>query len=369
MQNIMTEIIRPTLVIDKELCLQNIQKMADKARSYQLKFRPHFKTHQSAIIGDWFKLFSVEAITVSSVRMAEYFANHGWNDITIAFPVNILEIPHINRLAANISLNVLVENKEAAAALVKRITQPAGIYIEIDTGMNRTGISASRTGVIEGVLQTLNQNKNLLFKGFLSHTGHTYSARSTNEIFSRHFDALLKLQSLKQRFKSRFPHLEVSIGDTPSCTLCTNFNGVDEIRPGNFIFYDLMQQSLGVCDFDDIAVRMVCPVVAKHPSRNEIVIYGGAVHLSKESLPNAAGKRFYGRIIITVNGEKTLLGERNYVTRLSQEHGILRVSQKNFSLIKPGDLIEIIPVHSCLTANLTKNYLTAEGEVISTINT
>jgi len=365
----MVEIIRPTLVIDKEICLRNIERMAQKAKDYQLHFRPHFKTHQSNVIGNWFRLFNVEAITVSSVMMAEYFAKNGWEDITIAFPVNILEISNINRLSANIKLNVLAENTEAATALSQKITHPLGVYLKIDTGHNRTGINPSKTGKIDGIIQTLRDNKNLKFRGFLTHAGHTYSARSTNEIFSRHFDALLKLQKLKQRYKPRFPDIEVSIGDTPSCTLCTNFSGVDEIRPGNFIFYDLMQQNLGVCDFDDIAVRMVCPVVAKHLSRNEIVIYGGAVHLSRESLLNNAGKHFYGRIVIEIDGQKTLLSERNYVSRLSQEHGILRVTQKNFHLIHIGDLIEIIPVHSCLTANLGRSYLTTGGEEISMINT
>jgi D-serine deaminase-like pyridoxal phosphate-dependent protein len=364
----MTEIIRPTLVIDKQKCLDNIERMTQKAKDYNLHFRPHFKTHQSAEIGDWFKMYGVNAITVSSVKMAEYFAKNAWDDITIAFPVNILEISNINRLAANIKLNILVENKEGATALAEKIKYPLGVYVKIDTGHNRTGINSSRTGVIDSVIQVLGKSKKLKFKGFLSHSGHTYNAPSTNEIFSWHFDALLKLQSLKNRFKSKFPNLEVSIGDTPSATLCTNFNGVDEIRPGNFVFYDLMQQKLGVCSFDDIAVRMVCPVVAKHPSRNEIVIYGGAVHLSKEYLLNVAAKPYYGRIVIEINGKKTLLGERNYVMRLSQEHGILRVTQKNFGLINVGDLIEIIPIHSCLTANLAQNYLTTDGEIIKMIN-
>lgn len=364
----MTEIIRPTLVVDKQICLNNIEKMAQKAKDYNLRFRPHFKTHQSAEIGDWYKMFGVEAITVSSVKMAEYFANNGWDDITIAFPVNILEINNINRLAANIKLNILTENKEGATALANKIKYPLGVYVKIDTGSNRTGINSSRIGMIDNVIQILRKNKKLKFKGFLSHTGHTYKASSTNEIFSWHFDALLKLQSLKNRFKPKYPDLEVSIGDTPSCTLCTNFNGVDEIRPGNFIFFDLMQKKLGVCNLNDIAVRMVCPVIAKHPSRNEVVIYGGAIHLSKEYLLNVAAKPYYGRIIINVDGKKTLLGERNYVMRLSQEHGILRITQKNFSLINVGDLVEIIPIHSCLTANLSQNYLTTDGEAIKMIN-
>jgi len=360
----MTEIIRPTLVLDKEICLHNIERMARKAAEHHLRFRPHFKTHQSAKIGEWFKLFDVDCITVSSVRMAEYFASNGWNDITLAFPLNVLEIANINRLAANINLNVLVENKEAAAALAKKITYPLGVYLKIDTGYHRTGIGSSKTGIIQTVLSQIDGNNKLTFKGFLSHTGHTYSALSVNEIFSRHFDALLKLKSLKQRFQRNYPNIEISLGDTPSATICTNFNGVNELRPGNFVFYDLMQQNLGVCSMDDIAVRMVCPVVSKHNSRNEIVIYGGAVHFSKESITNVNGKPIYGRIVIVKNGEKSLLDPLNYISRLSQEHGILKVTQNQFKNFEVGDLVEIIPVHSCLTANLMGYYRTIEGETI-----
>ncbi|WP_372948339.1 alanine racemase [Mariniphaga sp.] len=365
----MTEIIRPTLVIDKGICLHNIERMAQKAKDFQLRFRPHFKTHQSAEIGDWFRIYGVEAITVSSVQMAEYFARYGWNDITIAFPLNVLEIINVNRLADNIKLNVLIENREAASALAIKTTHKIGVYIKIDTGSNRTGIEPSKISLINSILEILAENKKITFKGFLTHAGHTYSARSTNEIFSRHFDSLLKLRTLKQRYLSYYHNIEISIGDTPSCSICTNFSGVDEIRPGNFIFYDLMQQNLGVCSFEDIAVRMVCPVVAKHASRNEIVIYGGAIHHSQDSLLNIDGKQSYGRIVINKNNEKKLLSPRNYVARLSQEHGILKVSQKNFPLFQVGDLVEIIPIHSCLTANLARKYLTTEGEEIEMINT
>lgn len=364
----MAEINRPTLVVNKEICLRNIEKMSKKAKAYGLKFRPHFKTHQSAKIGEWFRDFGINAITVSSVYMAEYFAHNGWEDITIAFPLNILEINQINQLAANVQLNLALENKQAAEVLAGELTAPAGVYIKVDTGYNRTGIVTSKTSKLDAILETLKENSLITFKGFLTHNGLTYSARSTNEIFSRHFDALLKLRTLKYRYKSVYPNIEVSIGDTPSCTICTNFGGVDEIRPGNFVFYDLMQQNLGVCTFDDIAVRMVCPVVSKQPSRNEVVIYGGAIHLSKDSLQNVDGKEFYGRIAITRNGENKLLSERNYVTRLSQEHGVLRVSQKHFDAFRLGDLVEIIPIHSCLTANLARKYITTEGEEISTIN-
>ncbi|HRX10637.1 MAG TPA: alanine racemase [Draconibacterium sp.] len=360
----MTKIIRPTLVLDKEICIRNIERMAKKAADQKLRFRPHFKTHQSAEIGEWFRDFGVEAITVSSVHMAEYFATKGWNDITIAFSLNILEIDNINQLAAKIKLNVLVENPEAVAFLAEKATQNLGVWMKIDTGSNRTGIDPSNTSLIETVTRKIAKSKKLKFKGFLTHTGHTYSAASTDEIFSRHFDALLKLQSLKRQYKSIFPDIEISMGDTPSATLCTAFNDVDEIRPGNFVFYDLMQQNLGVCSFDDIAVKMVCPVVAKHLLRNEVVIHGGAVHFSREEIINIDGKSMFGRVIINKNGKKIMLDPMNYLSKLSQEHGIIKVAQKQFKNFEVGDLVEIIPVHSCLTADLMGHYLTTNGELI-----
>lgn len=360
----MAEIVRPTLLVDKDICMRNIEKMAKKASDNNLHFRPHFKTHQSAKIGEWFKVYGVDAITVSSIRMAEYFAANGWDDITLAFPLNIHEVDHVNRLAASIKFNVLIENREAAEVLTKNISNPIGVYINIDTGYNRSGILASRTGIIDSVLKIISKSKKIIFKGFLNHTGNTYQAKSTNEIFSRHFDALLKMKSLKQRYTKNFPNVEISMGDTPSCSICTNFNDIDEIRPGNFVFYDLMQQNLGVCSFDDIAVKLVCPVVAKHVSRNEIIFYGGAVHLSKDWIMNINGKKMFGRVVIQSGGKKELLQPLNYVSKLSQEHGTIKVTQNQFKKFKVGDFVEIIPVHSCLTANEMGFMQTTDGEFI-----
>jgi len=358
------EITKPTLLLDKDIALRNIENMLRKANDLNLKFRPHFKTHQSAEIGEWFRTAGVNCITVSSLTMANYFADAGWNDITIAFSVNIPEIPEINELAGRINLNVLIENKEGLDALQKHISWHTGVFIKIDTGYNRTGIESSRIPLIDQLLESIQKSPLLQFRGFLSHTGHTYLANSTHDIYSRHFDALLKMKGLKARYQNEWPDLIISMGDTPSCSICENFDGVDEIRPGNFIFYDLMQFKLGSCKLTDIAVRMVCPVVATHPSRNEVVIYGGAIHFAKDSIVNIDGKPLFGRIIVTEGDKKILLDEKNYLHALSQEHGILKITPRDLNYFKPGDLIEIIPVHSCLTANLMKEYLTTEGETI-----
>ena len=92
-------ITSPTLLLDQKKCLANLRRIADKAKRNNVNFRPHFKTHQSKIIGRWFKDFGVNAITTSSLQMAEYFALDGWDDITVAIPVNILEIDQNQRIS------------------------------------------------------------------------------------------------------------------------------------------------------------------------------------------------------------------------------------------------------------------------------
>ncbi|KPK99745.1 MAG: hypothetical protein AMJ91_06575, partial [candidate division Zixibacteria bacterium SM23_73_3] len=68
------EIVKPTLLLDKKRVMKNIEKMARKAKAAGVRFRSHFKTHQSGEIGNWFRDVGVEAITVSSLDMAQYFA-------------------------------------------------------------------------------------------------------------------------------------------------------------------------------------------------------------------------------------------------------------------------------------------------------
>ena len=106
-------IIKPTFLINKNICLKNLRKMKKKADDNNLIFRPHFKTHQSFEIGELFKKVGINKISVSSLEMAEFFMNNGWKDITIAFPINILEIDTINKIAAKINLNLLITEKSS----------------------------------------------------------------------------------------------------------------------------------------------------------------------------------------------------------------------------------------------------------------
>ncbi len=337
----------PSLYINEARCRGNIARMAQKARSQGLIFRPHFKTHQSLEIGRWFKEEGIDRITVSSLAMAEYFSSE-WNDISIAFPLNILEIEAVNRLAARISLNVQIESAEAAVRLKEAITVPLGVFLKIDTGYHRTGLLPTATAEIEAVLDVIQSSRLLGFKGFLTHAGHTYSARGSSAVLEIHEASCRELTGLKQQYEMKFPGIIASAGDTPSCSLAENFYGIDEIRPGNFVFYDLMQLQIGSCNEEHIALSLVCPVVAVHPERNEAVIHGGAVHFSKEGLQHPEYGTLYGQVMESSGSDCENLIPGMFVKSLSQEHGIVQIPASRNGKIRIGELLHIVPVHSCL---------------------
>ena len=137
---------KPTLLLDVKRTKANISKMADKATQSGVIFRPHFKTHQSAEIGRWFREARVDHITVSSMDMAWYFAESGWSDITVAFSVNPREIGRINHLASRIRLGLLVESAEMVQLLSKELKRPVDVWIKIDVGYRRTGLPWDEPG-------------------------------------------------------------------------------------------------------------------------------------------------------------------------------------------------------------------------------
>ena len=362
----MDNISTPTLLLDEQVCRANISRMVRKANEHQLNFRPHMKTHQSAAVGEWLREEGVQSITVSSVSMARYFAQNGWKDITIAFPCNLREAKAINDLAGEIRLTVLINSAETARQLNRALSHRVHACIELDIGSGRTGLSPSNTEAISKLIHIIrNETNRIELAGFYSHPGHSYGARSKQEILKVHQNTLTQIDNLKEALSDDWDALDVCIGDTPCCSVATDFTGIDAISPGNFIFYDLMQQQIGSCRTEDIAVAVACPVVELFPERNEIAIYGGAVHFSKEGLqlPETQGVCF-GYVAQKTTAGWAVPDRSTFLRKISQEHGIVSCRPEDFNTYSVGDLITILPVHSCLTANLLGQFCLQDGRMI-----
>ncbi len=356
----------PTLLLNEKIARKNIRDMARKAKKHGISFRPHFKTHQSAVIGKWFRKEGVDKCTVSSVKMASYFSHHGWDDILIAFPVNILAMDKINMLAGRVRLQLLVSSVEGAEKLAPKVKRKTGVRIEVNTGQNRTGFDSDDDEGIGKVMRILEQHDLLEFTGFYSHPGHTYASRNKEEIKRKYAGVLDICRALKDRYGKDHPDIQYTIGDTPGCSVAGDFGTVTEISPGNFVFYDLMQWRTGSCTLDQIAVAVACPVVGKIEKRQEVVIHGGAVHFSKEFFNDPDSHPCFGRVVEGKEGAWTGIVDDVRLASIAQEHGLIRSGNREwYDRVHVGDVVVLYPVHSCLTANLMKAYRLTSGEWIS----
>lgn len=357
----LTHITSPTLLIDEQICRKNLQKMADKAKRNGMKLVPHFKTAQSHVIGEWARDYGIKEITVSSIKMAEYFCGHGWENIHIAFPFNPLEAERLNRLAQNQSLSVQLINETTTQILVDALENPVGFFIEIDAGYGRTGVHVSDFGKMEAIMRTAKKSNKLIFKGFYLHAGHTYYEKDKEAVYEQTRAAL---GMLKAKYRSEYPHLVTRTGDTPGCAVIEDFGDIDEMGPGNFVFFDLMQVALGSCTREEVAVALAVPVVDVQKERGEILVHGGGVHLSKDYLPEPDGGKNFGEVVFLTENGWTIPSQKSFLKSISQEHGLVKASAELLAEVKVGDLLGILPIHSCMTADCMESYISIEGKTI-----
>ena len=112
-----------------------------------------------------------------------------------------------------------------------------------------------------------------------------------------------------------------------------------------------MQAELGSCSINDIAVALASPVVSIHYNKEEVCIYGGAVHLSKDKSMSSS----FGKVAVRSNDDLKVI-EGAIVDRVSQEHGMIKLPKKELDKICLGDVLYILPIHSCLTAENMGEY-------------
>lgn len=349
----------PTVLVDEARARANIAAMAAKAAACGVRLRPHFKTHDNVGVGRWFREAGVRHATVSSLAMAERFARDGWHDLTLAVLVNPRELPRLAELAWRLAdrggaLGLVVGTPEAARAVRHLVGDTAPLWLKVDTGYGRSGVPWDDRGRLQDVADAA------AFAGLLTHAGHSY--RTPRDELAGLFAETARRLAAARGATGRA--LQLSVGDTPTCSAVARFGGVDEVRPGNFVFFDLMQRSRGVCTDAQLAAAVACPVLALDRGRGRIVLYGGAVHLSKEILVTAAGPVFGYLGTFADGGFGTVL-EDAPLTELSQEHGVVQVAPGRWDELTggllPGDLVAVFPVHSCLACAAHGGLMTLDG--------
>ncbi|RAP31734.1 alanine racemase [Candidatus Marinamargulisbacteria bacterium SCGC AG-343-D04] len=346
------KIIRPTVVVDLKKVKENILSIINKATHSNTSVRLHCKTHQSKEISNLIMNIGITKITVSSVEMAEQFAEYGWKDICIAFPVNILEIDAINALASRVKLYLIVDHSDVVTFLDQNLSHDIQVWIDIDAGYGRTGVLVSDNREIVHLAKQIDHSEKMNLAGILTHSGETYACRGKEDILKLHQGVFETLKSVQSILKNEGLAYQLSVGDTPIASTLTHFEGIDEIRPGNLALYDMTQSFIGSCHHSQIAISLACPIVSKYRKRLELLVHAGGVHFSKDAIETETGK-LYGRCMALSDGR--WITPHMDVIRLCQEHGIVSVQPEQFDRFNIGDTLYIHPVHACMVMNLFKS--------------
>lgn len=356
----------PSLVLDIERVRRNAKRMSDRAKAGGVRLRPHVKTHKCPEIAKFQTAGFDGAITVSTLAEARDFALNGFTDITYAVPIERGKFAAaIKILRSGVKLNLLTDDTDTAAALDEAAGEAGAkfdVFVKIDCGTHRVGVEPHTSAAIE-IPRLLSDARNLTFAGILTHAGHSYDVSTADEIkaVARHErDVMVELAARLVGVGIEVP--TVSIGSTPTMSLIDHFEGIDEIRPGNYIFFDNYQATLGSCSFEDTALTVLAAVIHRDASRRKIVIDAGGIAMSKDCGPVGLDPGCgYGRVL-DLGGVDT--GMR--LNALSQEHGIIHnVDQANFDRFEVGDRVRVLANHSCMTAAQHSHYNVVENGQIT----
>ncbi|MCA1588804.1 MAG: alanine racemase [Acidobacteria bacterium] len=362
----MNHLKTPCLLLDVDRVRRNADRVDNIAHRNSVRLRPHAKTHKCAEVARIQTKGHEGALTVSTLAEARGLMAHGYSDFTYAVPIEpgkFSEAAEIVRGGAKLSL--ITDDAETAGKLNEFGRQAVikfDIFLKVDCGYHRCGVAPETSDATE-IPRQISNAKHVNLAGILTHAGHSYHAASKEEILkiARHErDCMVELAEKLRAESIEVP--AVSIGSTPTITHIDHLEGIDEIRPGNYIFFDAFQATLGSCSFEDCALTVLASVVHRDRARKKIIVDAGAIALSKDrgavDIDAACG---YGRVL---DLESEDIGAR--IDSVSQEHGTFHVSDdEKFDKFKVGTRVRILANHSCLTAAQHSHYNVVEnGEIV-----
>lgn len=354
----------PALLLDRPMLERNLAAMTARMKRHGVALRPHMKTAKSAKIATLATAGNKGGICVSTVAEAEYFAHHGFRDITYALGIVPQKLDRLAKLRAEgVALRLLVDdvaNAKAVAARAAALGVSFDTQIEIDSGQNRGGLKPDSPLLAE-LARTLAASGALNFLGVLTHGGHSYDCRGAADCRRVAEEERAAIVGAAERLAAAgLPCAEVSPGATPTAVHATRLDGVTEMRPGNYMFFDLHQTGIGSCTADEIAVSVLATVVGHNRAHNRILIDAGGLALSKDTGANEPMPGTGYGWVMDLSGKKRIGDLR--VGRVSQEHGQIESDAPlPFDRLPIGARVRVLPNHSCMTAAAYDHYDVLDG--------
>jgi D-serine deaminase-like pyridoxal phosphate-dependent protein len=364
----LTDLETPALVVDRSRLVRNIERMRRRLAELGVPLRPHVKTAKSIDVVRMAVEGQPGGITVSTLKEAEHFLEHGFGDILYAVgivPSKLAHVAALQRRGAQIA--VILDSPEMAEAVCREgeaLGTAFPVLIEVDTDGGRAGVAADDLRLLVSIGRILEDAPGTELRGVMTHAGLSYGCRSP-EALRAHAEqeragAVAAAESLRQ---AGMAAPVVSIGSTPGALFAERLDGVSEVRAGVYMFMDLVMTDLGVCAEEEIALTVLATVIGHRRDLGYLLVDAGGLALSKDLGP-ARDKPSYGSLWDAATGHPLGLA----IASTNQEHGLVPVGEADFDRLPIGTQIRIAPNHACMTAAAHERYHVVHGgtEVLAT---
>ncbi|MBE7198341.1 MAG: alanine racemase [Parafilimonas terrae] len=344
----------PCLILDESKLLANLAGMRAHLDRLGVGFRPHLKTAKSIDVARRAMTRPDGPATVSTLKEAEYFAEHGVRDMTYAVGI----APHkLDRVGAirrrwGADLTVILDSvaqAEAVAAWSRANGDRLPVMIEVDADGHRSGVKPGDVALLRAIGSRLVPDAEL--RGVLLHAGDSYGLSDPEALAAaaeKERAAAVRAAEILRGEGWACP--VVSVGSTPTARHARDLTGVTEVRAGVFMFGDLVQAGIGSCAVGDIAVSVLATVIGHRPDTGWIITDAGWMAMSRDrGTARQSVDQGYG-LVCTQDGTPI---PGLIVAEANQEHGV--VALRAGSGGPPPDLpvgtrLRILPNHACATA-------------------
>ena len=341
--------------------------MQQVARDRGLRLRPHAKTHKSPDLALMQIARGAVGVCCAKLGEAEVFAARGVADIRLPYPLNPVNADRVIALLDRVHLSFIVDHLDVAQGWSEAMTaagREVEVLVKVDVGFHRCGIDPGAGGA--DFVRRVAAMPGLRFKGLLSHAGHAYGANSEQEIAAIAEDEARILTSLRDQVTAAGVAVdELSVGATPTARFSARIHGLTELRPGNYIYYDRTQVGLGGATWQDCALTVLARVVSC-PSADRLILDSGSKVLTSDQARGFGPTPGHGVILKSLDSDEP--DDRFVIERLSEEHATVRVAASDSPLV-PGDLVRIVPNHSCVVSNMVDDlWIVNRGEVLDRLH-
>lgn len=345
------ELDTPALVIDLDICERNLRAMQAACDEGGCDLRPHIKTHKMPAIARWQLALGAVGLTCAKLGEAEVMLEQAdCHDLFVAYPIlGEAKFGRLQALLDRADVRVAVVGAEQAALFSRGMGgRSIKVRLTVDCGLGRDGVDLGQAVAEAERIAAL---RGLELVGLFTHEGQAHHAADPAGVNAVGERVAQQLVEVAERMRAAgLPVTEVSPGATPTAAHVAGVEGVTEVRPGTYCFYDIMCAEHMGLSVDDCAGRVITTVVDL-PTRERVIVDGGS-------------KTFFNDQTEPWGRARCLEHPRLKLYKCSEEHGQATWEGDGPPPVRLGDRLTFLPTHICPVVNLFDAAWAVRGEEV-----